>query len=277
MNLYNLPSSCPTASSILPNDPQTFELLRCTLPWHLHPAWPCRFASTAPKVLNSISTTPDASLSHGPHDPHTGWCPRVQRAIARDFALTMSPSTSPEPGPDGKLSKVQTQRARWATRKMTVKSSSTKRLSLLNRMQQHKRTQSEKSATGGDGNGAPFEDRDPHHNDDENDNQDAGTDEESSDDDEDSSRMLYFNIPLPDDMLEDGSPIHTFPRNKIRTAKYTPLSFIPKNLWFQFHNVANIFFLFLVILVVCSQMPTLVPLSLRRRLLELIGANYCIT
>lgn len=148
---------------------------------------------------------------------------------------------------------------------MTVKSSSTKRLSLLNRMQQHKRTQSEKSATGGDGNGAPFEDRDHNHNGDENDNQDAGADEESSDDDdEDSSRMLYFNIPLPDDMLEDGSPIHTYPRNKIRTAKYTPLSFIPKNLWFQFHNVANIFFLFLVILVVCTRMPpNVLPFSLR--------------
>ncbi|OAQ68497.1 phospholipid-translocating P-type ATPase domain-containing protein [Pochonia chlamydosporia 170] len=160
----------------------------------------------------------------------------------------MSPPTSPEPGPDPKLSKVQTQRARWATRKMTVKSSNTKRLSLLNRM--HKRTQSEKSTTGGDGNGAPFQDGEPDHNDQENDNHEEPVDEDESDEEEDSSRMLYFNLPLPDDMLDDGHPIYTFPRNKIRTAKYTPLSFIPKNLWFQFHNVANIFFLFLVILVI---------------------------
>ncbi|OAA42687.1 phospholipid-translocating P-type ATPase domain-containing protein [Metarhizium rileyi] len=163
----------------------------------------------------------------------------------------MSPPASPEPGPDTSLSKAQTQRARWATRKMTVKSSNTKRLSLLNRM--HKRTQSEKSVSGGDGNGAPFEDRDPHGSADENehDNDDPDDDvDEDESDDEDSTRLLYFNLPLPDDMLEDGQPIHTFPRNKIRTAKYTPLSFVPKNLWFQFHNVANIFFLFLVILVI---------------------------
>ncbi|KAK2598922.1 phospholipid transporting ATPase [Conoideocrella luteorostrata] len=162
----------------------------------------------------------------------------------------MSPSTTPEPGPDVKLNKVHTQRARWATRKMTVKSSNNKRLSLLNRMQQHKRTQSEKSATGVDGNGAPFEDRDPDHDGDEHGNAGEDADEDESDDEEDSNRTLYFNLPLPDDMLEDGSPIYSYPRNKIRTAKYTPLSFVPKNLWFQFHNVANIFFLFLVILVI---------------------------
>lgn len=64
-------------------------------------------------------------------------------------------------------------------------------------------------------------------------------------------RSLFFNIPLPAAFAdEEGHPTQTFTRNKIRTAKYTPLSFVPKNLWFQFHNVANIFFLFLVILVV---------------------------
>lgn len=82
--------------------------------------------------------------------------------------------------------------------------------------------------------------------------------EEDEEDDEDeeeenTSRTLYFNQQLPPDYLdEEGNPIHNFPRNKIRTAKYTPLSFIPKNLWFQFHNIANIFFLFLVILVVST-------------------------
>lgn len=64
-------------------------------------------------------------------------------------------------------------------------------------------------------------------------------------------RRLYFNKPLPKDLLDDsGDPLQHFTRNKIRTAKYTPLSFVPKNLWFQFQNVANIFFLFLVILVI---------------------------
>ncbi|KAH6697629.1 phospholipid-transporting ATPase [Plectosphaerella plurivora] len=63
-------------------------------------------------------------------------------------------------------------------------------------------------------------------------------------------RKVFFGLPLPTDLLdEDGKPLQRFARNKIRTAKYTPLSFLPKNLWFQFHNLANIFFLFVVILV----------------------------
>jgi phospholipid-translocating ATPase len=63
------------------------------------------------------------------------------------------------------------------------------------------------------------------------------------------ARNVYFNIPLPPDALdENGHPALRFNRNKIRTAKYTPISFIPKNLWFQFQNVANDYFLFLIIL-----------------------------
>lgn len=64
-------------------------------------------------------------------------------------------------------------------------------------------------------------------------------------------RQLFFNLPLPAEFQdEEGYPLQQFTRNKIRTAKYTPLSFVPKNLFFQFQNIANIFFLFLVILVV---------------------------
>ena len=64
-------------------------------------------------------------------------------------------------------------------------------------------------------------------------------------------RQVFFNIPLPDDAKdEEGNPLAQFGRNKIRTAKYTPLSFIPKNLWYQFHTIANVYFLFLIILAV---------------------------
>lgn len=64
-------------------------------------------------------------------------------------------------------------------------------------------------------------------------------------------RRIFFNTPLPDDARdEDGHPTMRYARNKIRTAKYTPLTFLPKNLWFQFHNVANVYFLFIVILSV---------------------------
>jgi phospholipid-translocating ATPase len=31
------------------------------------------------------------------------------------------------------------------------------------------------------------------------------------------------------------------------------LSFIPKNLWYQFHNIANVYFLFLIILNVSKR------------------------
>jgi phospholipid-translocating ATPase len=64
-------------------------------------------------------------------------------------------------------------------------------------------------------------------------------------------RRIYVNMRLPpEETHDDGTPLHYYPRNKIRTAKYTPLTFIPKNLYFQFHNVANIYFLFIVILQV---------------------------
>ncbi|PLN81677.1 phospholipid-translocating P-type ATPase [Aspergillus taichungensis] len=64
-----------------------------------------------------------------------------------------------------------------------------------------------------------------------------------------SNRRVYFNVPIPDtERDEDGHPRANYPRNKIRTAKYTPLTFVPKNLWFQFHNIANIYFLFIIIL-----------------------------
>jgi phospholipid-translocating ATPase len=114
---------------------------------------------------------------------------------------------------------------------MTVKSGRTKRTALLDRMQR-RASSNEKGSTA-----------DSHP-----DNQ-TSSDDSKEDEDESSTRYLYFNQPLPQDLLdEEGHPEQTFPRNKIRTAKYTPLSFIPKNLWFQFHNVANIFFLFLIIL-----------------------------
>jgi len=68
-------------------------------------------------------------------------------------------------------------------------------------------------------------------------------------DDSSNKRSVYFNIPLPDDARDEhGTPKAHYARNKIRTAKYTPLSFIPKNLYYQFHNVANLYFLFIVVL-----------------------------
>lgn len=64
-------------------------------------------------------------------------------------------------------------------------------------------------------------------------------------------RTVTFNRPLPPHLVdpETNKPLTNYPRNKIRTTKYTPLSFFPKNIWNQFmHNVANIYFLVLIIL-----------------------------
>ena len=61
-------------------------------------------------------------------------------------------------------------------------------------------------------------------------------------------RYIYVNHELPDELKDphSGNPLLIYPRNKIRTTKYTPLSFLPKNILFQFTNVANTYFLILV-------------------------------
>lgn len=62
-------------------------------------------------------------------------------------------------------------------------------------------------------------------------------------------RTVYFNInPADAEKDQNGKPKTSYPSNKIRTAKYTALTFVPEDLWLQFHNVANIYFLFVVIL-----------------------------
>lgn len=60
----------------------------------------------------------------------------------------------------------------------------------------------------------------------------------------DKERTVYFNQPLPDfeKDAQTGALVNEYPRNKIRTTKYTPLNFIPMNIYHQFHNIANIYF-----------------------------------
>ncbi|KAI8981435.1 hypothetical protein BDB01DRAFT_794086 [Pilobolus umbonatus] len=63
-------------------------------------------------------------------------------------------------------------------------------------------------------------------------------------------RNIYVNMKLPPSEYDDeGQRIDRhFVSNRVRTAKYTPISFLPKNLFEQFRNIANLYFLFLVIL-----------------------------
>lgn len=61
-------------------------------------------------------------------------------------------------------------------------------------------------------------------------------------------RNIYVNTPLsPSELDHRGEPVARYARNKVRTSKYTLLTFLPKNLLEQFHRIANIYFLALVI------------------------------
>nr|XP_026491211.1 probable phospholipid-transporting ATPase VD isoform X2 [Vanessa tameamea] len=60
-------------------------------------------------------------------------------------------------------------------------------------------------------------------------------------------------IVIPNHLVPDKTPPKDHPNgqrcnNKIRTTKYTLLSFIPKNLFEQFHRIANVYFIFIVLL-----------------------------
>ncbi|OAD71346.1 hypothetical protein PHYBLDRAFT_96072, partial [Phycomyces blakesleeanus NRRL 1555(-)] len=63
-------------------------------------------------------------------------------------------------------------------------------------------------------------------------------------------RNIYVNTKLPQSEYDHKGRIidRHYANNRIRTAKYTILSFVPKNLFEQFRNVANLYFLFLVVL-----------------------------
>ncbi|EJT70612.1 phospholipid-transporting ATPase 1 [Gaeumannomyces tritici R3-111a-1] len=149
----------------------------------------------------------------------------------------MAPPTPSQSSTIKQISK----RSRWATRKMTIKSSGVKRLSLIGRIQRAGSSAEKKrasAATGGIGSIGSIPEQ-----------QEEEEEEEDDAGDGPGPRTLFFNLPLPPEMKdENDEPIAEYTRNKIRTAKYTPLSFIPKNLFLQFHNIANIYFLFLVVL-----------------------------
>ncbi|OZJ05334.1 hypothetical protein BZG36_01593 [Bifiguratus adelaidae] len=63
------------------------------------------------------------------------------------------------------------------------------------------------------------------------------------------SRRVFVNMELPEEATDEyGQPAQVFCSNKIRTAKYTLWTFIPKNLFEQFRGIANLYFLATVIL-----------------------------
>ena len=144
-------------------------------------------------------------------------------------------------------------RIRWATQRVTGTAGQKKRLSIRNRFHHKKTPSSEKKRESGNSTDSPPLDGIQE----ETDTSTEGGDQEGG------RRRIFFNIPLPADARdEEGHPLAQYSRNKIRTAKYTPLSFIPKNLFFQFHNIANIYFLFVIILAVRNPFPQLLLVNL---------------
>ncbi|OAD03177.1 hypothetical protein MUCCIDRAFT_143219 [Mucor lusitanicus CBS 277.49] len=62
-------------------------------------------------------------------------------------------------------------------------------------------------------------------------------------------RRVFVNLPLPEyELTSKGKPKHTYITNKIRTSKYTVISFVPKNLFEQFRRPANMYFLAMAII-----------------------------
>lgn len=150
----------------------------------------------------------------------------------------------PNPPEDSEVSNP-VKRIRWATHRMQGDQGVKKRESVLGRL--HKRIGSGGSEKRAEAEGHPESKETPGAPSDE-----GATVSDTSEDGE-GGRSIYFNMPLPPEARdEEGHPRATYVRNKIRTAKYTPLSFIPKNLWLQFHNIANIYFAFIIILGVST-------------------------
>ncbi|CAL4122701.1 unnamed protein product [Meganyctiphanes norvegica] len=62
------------------------------------------------------------------------------------------------------------------------------------------------------------------------------------------TRVVVPNHVVPPHVSPNQHPNGGYPSNRICTTKYTLLSFLPKNLFEQFHRFANLYFLFIVLL-----------------------------
>lgn len=61
-------------------------------------------------------------------------------------------------------------------------------------------------------------------------------------------RRVFVNLPLPKFVYSKKGKPPTYATNKIRTSKYTVLTFIPKNLFEQFRRPANMYFLIMAVI-----------------------------
>jgi len=148
--------------------------------------------------------------------------------------MAISAYEEPSPYQDDSERTTPAKRIRWATQRVTGRKGTLKRKNIFNRHAARQSAEEKKrESTGTDPELAMV-------------GQDAA---QGGGESEANGRTIYFNQPLPAHARDnDGRPLQHYKRNKVRTAKYTPVSFVPKNLWFQFHNIANVYFLFIIIL-----------------------------
>ncbi|MDP2434900.1 MAG: hypothetical protein Q8P67_04090, partial [archaeon] len=69
----------------------------------------------------------------------------------------------------------------------------------------------------------------------------------------DRRRMIHANDPSATQAAA-GMGV-AFPQNYVSTTKYTLWNFLPKNLWEQFHRIANIYFVFIAIITLTPASP----------------------
>ncbi|KAL5345313.1 phospholipid transporting ATPase [Pseudogymnoascus australis] len=161
--------------------------------------------------------------------------------MATDAVADNDAALAAEPEP-ALLAPVPTKRLRWATQHKKGKNANRTRMSIMDRLNRRPSRMEKKRESGGSESLGGRETGDITTEDPE---------EGETQGEGEGQRNVHFNIPLPQDALdEDGSPKTVYPRNKIRTAKYTPLTFVPKNIWLQFHNIANVYFLICCILTI---------------------------
>ncbi|KAJ3178458.1 hypothetical protein HDU87_003532 [Geranomyces variabilis] len=79
-------------------------------------------------------------------------------------------------------------------------------------------------------------------------------------------RTIHVNVPIAPDQARIW-----WPPNKIRTAKYTPFTFIPRNLFEQFRRLANVYFLFTVIMQVFPDFAVTSPILAAMPLMIIMG------
>lgn len=75
-----------------------------------------------------------------------------------------------------------------------------------------------------------------------------------------SRRNIYLNMPLPSsDLNRSGEPRTMYPRNRVQTSKYNVVTFLPRFLFEQFHRLANVYFLGLVVMQIPSIFGATLP------------------